>query len=114
NLEQDQKLPTGPEFVTPIGIAISATQNPLQYITVYVNEKITFMFETKQLTIGDALIQAGIDMNKYYGRIGLAAMVTVNGESVTLRGEYGEPPKVYVNDVQMSVDYVISSGDRIV
>src|SRR5699024_9182261 len=48
NLEQDKQLPTGPEFVTPIGIAISATQNPLQYITVYVNEKITFMFETKQ------------------------------------------------------------------
>jgi len=113
-LEKDESLPTGPDFVTPIGIAISATQNPLQYITVYVNGKVTFMFETKQLTVGDSLIQAGIDMNTYYGKIGLAAIVTVNGETITLRGEYGEPPKIYVNGKRTSVDHNISSGDKIV
>src|SRR5690625_4148044 len=112
-LEESSKLPNGPDFVTPIGIAISASQNPLHYSTVYVNEKITFMFETKQLTVGDALVQAGIDINKYYGKIGLAAIVTVNKKEVTLRGDYGEPPQIYVNNVESTVDSFITSGDHI-
>lgn len=41
------KAPIGSDFVTPLRIAISATQNPLHYISVYVNEQIPFMFETK-------------------------------------------------------------------
>ena len=89
NIEKNETLPTGPDFVTPLGIAISATQNPLQYISVYVNEQITFMFETKQLTVGDCLIQAGIDINKYYGKIGLSSIITLNGEEIILRGKYG-------------------------
>ncbi|MEI3606120.1 pilus assembly protein PilM [Pseudogracilibacillus sp. SE30717A] len=113
HLQHNEQLPTGPEFVTPIGIAISATQNPLHYLSVYVNDKITFMFETKQLTVGDALIQAGIDVNKYYGRIGLASIVTVNEKTVTLRGGYGELPKITVNDEEASVSSFIKSGDRI-
>ncbi len=114
HITQDEQLPKGPEFVTPIGIAISATQNPLHYMSVYVNDKITFMFETKQLTAGDALIQAGIDVNKYYGKIGLASIVTVNKKDVTLRGGYGEPPRITINEEEASVSSIIKSGDRII
>lgn len=113
-LKSNEGLPTGPEFVTPVGIAISATQNPLHYITVYVNDKVTLMFETKQLTVGDAIIQAGIEVNKYYGKIGLASIITFNGKKMTLRGEYGEPPTIFVNDQAATVDSLIASGDKIV
>src|SRR5699024_11206730 len=36
-LDKDNQhvLPNGPDFVTPIGIAISATENPLHYTNVY-------------------------------------------------------------------------------
>lgn len=112
-LEKNEALPTGPDFVTPVGIAISAKQNPLHYITVYVNDKITLMFETKQLTVGDCLIQAGIEVNKFYGKIGLASIIKVNGEKMTLRGEYGEAPTIYVNGTEATVDSPIESGDKI-
>lgn len=113
NIEKNETLPTGPDFVTPLGIAISATQNPLQYISVYVNEQITFMFETKQLTVGDCLIQAGIDINKYYGKIGLSSIITLNGEEIILRGKYGEPPRIYVNEEEATVDHPIQPNDKI-
>lgn len=112
-LKHDENLPAGPDFVTPIGIAISATEKPLHYVTVYVNDKVTFMFETKKLTVGDALIHAGIDVNTYYGKIGLAQIVTVNEKPIALRGKFGEPPKIFVNGKEAAVDSDINAWDRI-
>lgn len=113
-LEKKDMLPSGPDFVTPIGIAISANQSPLHYISVSVNDRVTLMFETKQLTIGDCLIQAGIEVKKYYGKPGLAKMLTVNDESVTIRGEYGKAPIIYLNGEIATVDSIIQSNDEIV
>src|SRR5690625_2439955 len=72
------------------------------------------MFEMKQLTVGDCLIQAGIEVNKYYGRPGLAMIVYVNGKEVVLRGKYGEQPKIYLNNTRTNVNARIQSEDRIV
>src|SRR5699024_11450279 len=59
-LNKDSDLPTRPDFVTPIGIAIAAKQNPIHYINVLVNNKNVRMFQLKQLTIGDVLIHTGL------------------------------------------------------
>src|SRR5699024_2408564 len=112
-IEKDDALPKGPDFVTPVGIAISATQNPLHYMTVTVNGHATFLFQTKELTVGDALIQAGIDINRYYGKIGLAKIFTINNEEMTVRGEYGSPPAIYVNEKEATVDTRIQANDDI-
>lgn len=114
NLNKNDILPTGPDFITPIGIAIAAKQNPVHYISVKVNDKIIRMFEMKQLTVGDCLIQAGIEINKLYGTPGLAAMVTINGREITLPGEYGKPPTILLNHTIGSVDSIISDGDEMV
>lgn len=106
-------LPAGPDFVTPIGIAITANQSPVHYITVTVNDTKIRMFEMKQLTIGDCLIQAGIDINKQYGKPGLAAFITVNGKSITIPGELGQPPTLLLNGEHADVDAYIKNGDYI-
>jgi len=111
--ENQHMLPNGPDFVTPIGIAISATENPLHYTNVYVNDRLTLMFQTKGLTVGDCLVQAGIDINKYYGKIGLSHIVEINGQTVTLRGEYGEAPGIYVNNQEATVHQLIKPEDKI-
>src|SRR5690625_2186291 len=113
-LHQDNVLPSGPDFVTPIGIAISAKNNPIHYVSVYVNDTIIRMFEMKQLTIGDCLIQAGIEINKFYGRPGLAMIVYVNGKEVILKGKYGEQPKIYLNNTRTNVNNLIKSEYKIV
>src|SRR5690625_1765659 len=106
-------LPLSPEFVTPIGIAITAQNNPVNYLSVTVNDKDVRMFEMKQLTIGDCLIQAGYDLKKFYGKPGLALFVTVDGEKLTLPGTLGEAPTLLLNGERADVQANITNGDRI-
>lgn len=108
-----EAIPRGPEFVTPIGIAISATENPFHYVNVFVNDKPTYLFTMDEQTIGDCLIQAGIDLNDYYGKIGLAYFVKVNGEQITIPGVRGEAPKITLNGQPASVDDNVKENDRI-
>ncbi|SDQ42148.1 cell division protein FtsA [Virgibacillus salinus] len=114
NLVKTEKLPPGPDFVTPVGIAIAAKQNPVHYISVAVNEQTIRMFEMKQLTIGDCLVQAGLDIKKLYGKPGIASIVTVDGKEITLPGGYGQPPVIILNDFEATVDDVIQNGDKII
>ncbi|MGP4108266.1 cell division protein FtsA [Virgibacillus sp. L01] len=114
NLVKTENLPPGPDFVTPIGIAIAAKQNPVHYITVTINEHTVRMFEMKQLTIGDCLVQAGLDIKKLYGKPGIASIVTVNGKEITLPGGYGRPPVIILNGHEAQVDDVIHNGDEII
>ncbi|WP_099158800.1 cell division protein FtsA [Virgibacillus ndiopensis] len=113
NLTKTENLPTGPDYVTPIGIAIAAKQSPVQYVSVTVNHKVIRMFEMKQLTIGDCLVQAGIEINKLYGKPGIAIIVTVNGKEVTLPGGYGKAPTLTLNKKRASVETVIHNDDVI-
>lgn len=113
HLHKSDILPEGPDFVTPIGIAITAKQNPIYYVNITVNNLIVRMFELNDLTIGDCLIQAGIDLEHYYGRPGLASIVTVNGEKVTLPGTYGEKPIIFVNGIEKSVEETVQDSDHI-
>ncbi|WP_026907509.1 cell division protein FtsA [Paucisalibacillus globulus] len=112
-LNQTDNLPKGPDFVTPIGIAIAAKQNPIHYISIRVNEKTIRMFEMKQLTIGDCLVQAGIEINKLYGKPGIASIISLNGKSITLPGELGQAPTILLNKEKSSVDSIVQNGVEI-
>ncbi|MCP3741121.1 cell division protein FtsA [Rossellomorea sp. BNER] len=103
----------GPKYVTPIGIAIAAKKAPVQYITAYVNDKPIRMFEVKQLTVGDCLLAAGINVKRLYGKPGLAIMAYVNNQAITLPGTYGTPPSISINDEHGSLETAINNGDRI-
>ncbi|RIU89749.1 cell division protein FtsA [Oceanobacillus picturae] len=113
NLVSSETLPKGPDFVTPIGIAIAAKQNPVHYVTVNVNKQKVRMFEMKQLTVGDALIQAGIDIQKMYGRPGSAVMATVNGKEITIPGQFGQAPQLSVNGIKATVEQTILNNDNV-
>ncbi|UII55210.1 cell division protein FtsA [Cytobacillus spongiae] len=108
-----EHIAKGPELVTPIGIAIAAQKSPVQYRTVYVNEQPVRLFEVKKLTVGDCLLAAGIKMNKLYGKPGLAKIVTLNGQKITLPGQHGEPPKILRNGTPCLLDDEIESNDQL-
>lgn len=111
DLEFEAEIPTGPAFITPIGIAIAAKQNPVHYISVTVNDRAVRLFDMKQLTVGDSLLAAGIYIDKLYGRPGMAYMITFNNQNITLPGTYGQPPKVWLNDEPITVEQPIKHGD---
>jgi cell division protein FtsA len=101
----------GPELVTPIGIAIAAHNTPVQYVTVYVNEQPIRLFEIKSLTIGDCLLAAGIKMNKLYGKPGMAKMVSLNSQIITIPGKLGDAPTILKNGQPSGLDDVVTNGD---
>ncbi|MDF2891054.1 MAG: cell division protein FtsA [Clostridia bacterium] len=111
---KDKKL-SGPEFITPIGISVTAYMNKQKdFLNVYVNDKSVKLFNSKALTVADALILVGFNPRKLIGRRGIPLTFTVNGKLETIKGEHGEPAKIFVNGAQGSLDRVLANGDRIV
>ncbi|OEH91793.1 cell division protein FtsA [Bacillus solimangrovi] len=112
-LKISEHIQQGPELVTPIGIAIAAKQKPISYINVTVNDVSIRLFDMKQLTVGDCLLSAGIEMNKLYGKPGMAIIVNIDGRELTLPGLHGEAPCLYKNDDVCSLNDTIEHGDKL-
>ena len=109
-----EMLQRGPELVTPIGIAIAAKLSPVRYVSVVVNNQTVRLFDLKQLTVGDCLLASGIPFSKLYGKPGMALIVNINGQNVTIPGTYGEPPTILKNGLPASLEDKISDGDNII
>ncbi len=104
----------GPELVTPIGIAIAAKENPIEYISVGVNGRMLRLFDVKKLTVGDGLLAAGIDIAKLYGKPGLAIMTTVQEQLISVPGEHGGPPILLKNGQVTSLDAPLEPNDELI
>ncbi|WP_432352269.1 cell division protein FtsA [Sporosarcina sp. A2] len=104
---------SSPALVTPIGIAIAAKRAPIQYMSVTVNDKIIRLFELKEMTVGDALLAAGIKARQLYGKPGLALCFKLNGQDITLPGSHGTPSTITMNDRIVSTKDRILNGDSI-
>ena len=113
NLEIEDDHQQGPELVTPIGIAISSEVNPIHYVSVEVNGTPVRLFDLKQLTIGDALLAAGLQLTKLYGKPGNAKIVSINGRNTTIPGTHGEPPIIKKNNVNCPLDAALNPGDQL-
>lgn len=113
NLTKEDTIPLSPEMVTPIGIAIAAKKQPVQYMSVTVNEQVVRLFELKEMTVGDAFLAANIRAKHLYGKPGQALSVTVNGADIFIPGSHGEPAKIFVNDKEASTKTLIQNGDII-
>ncbi|WP_209123897.1 cell division protein FtsA [Alkalihalobacillus sp. BA299] len=112
-LASTEGMKAGPELVTPIGIAIAAKENPIEYISITVNGRTIRVFDVKKLTVGDGLLAAGVEISKLYGRPGSAMMIYVNGQLVTIPGFHGEPPTILKNGDKVSLDSPLEANDTI-
>lgn len=109
----DKKL-NGPESITPYGIAITAQMySGKDFMTVSVNDKKIKLFNSKKLTVGDALLLYGFDASQLIGRTGKSISFYVNGEVRTVRGSYGTSAEIYLNGKLSGIDANISYGDKI-
>lgn len=114
--DKTQKL-TGPEAVTPIGIALMTAKSlGLRFINIEINrKKIKILdFQQKKDVIG-ALTLSGIIGNKrLYPRCGLALIVEVNGKLQTIKGTLGEPARILLNGKPVSgLSDKIQDGDKL-
>ncbi len=114
NIKTKLRKLSGPESITPFGIAMMAHSNKGQdFLSVTVNGDKIQLLNSKKLTVADALILVGFNPDKLIGRSGKALKFTLNGKPVFLKGEHGIAAEILVNNKSASLDTNISVGDSI-
>lgn len=108
-----EHISNGPENITPIGIAISARNMPIQYVSFTINEQPSHMFAVKELTVSDCLLASGLTIKKLYGKPGLASFISLNGQSLTIPGTYGKEPTIIKNGEECQLDDIVQDGDQL-
>src|SRR5699024_952605 len=63
---------------------------------------------------GDCLLAAGIQIDKMYGRPGMAYIITFDNRKITLPGTYGEAPQLLLNNQPIDIDHPIKHGDKLI
>lgn len=104
---------SGPDAVTPVGIALAAVTAPISSVSIRVNDQAIRLFEFRQVTVGDALLSADIDIRKLHGRPGMALTCEVHGMMKVIRGTMGTPVELLLNGQPAHLDDVIQHGDEI-
>lgn len=105
---------TGPQAVTPIGIALSAIhREALEFYEVTVNGLPTRLLQAANATVGEALMAAGFSARSLLGRAGRGLTVEINGRVVTIPGTLGRPALVRLNGRPAALDARIKAGDAI-
>lgn len=106
---------SGPEFITPIGIAMTAYLNRQKdFLHVTVNGVSVKLFNSKTLTVADSLIFVGYNPRNLIGRRGDAVSFRLDGKEEIVRGEPGEPAAIYLNNYPVGLDKAITNGDTII
>ncbi len=103
-----------PDAVTPLGILKIAGAETLNFLNVVLNEQPLRLFNLGSLTVGDALLAAGIDARSLAGRSGLGITLTINGERLFLPGSLGQPGQLTINGQPANFSDPVGEGDVIV
>lgn len=104
----------GAEYVTPIGIAVTSMLNQgYDFSVITVNDSKVRVFDTKQLSVYEALTIAGYKSNEIMGRSGRSLSYTLNGVRKTIKGGAMTPAEVFVNERPASIMTKVTQGDRI-
>ncbi len=104
----------GAEYVTPLGIAVtSMLEQGYDFSVITVNDSKVRVFDTKQLSVYEALTIAGYKSHEIMGRSGRNLTYTLNGARRTIKGGAMTPAEVFVNERPASIMTKVTQGDRI-
>lgn len=104
----------GPEGVTVVGIAaVAARKQGQNFITVTVNGQPFTLFNTRQLTVLQALGLLEFNPRELLGRNGKDLRFTLNGKPKTVYGELAKPAAITVNGHPANLKTVINDKDII-
>lgn len=109
----DEKI-SGPDAITPIGIAVMAIEsNYKDFIEVTLNEENVKVFNIKKAKITDALLLAAFNPRNLISKRGQALNYYLNGIEKKVLGEVGLPAKIYLNDEESHLEHRIKDKDKI-
>lgn len=115
NLVDETGMITTPDMITPIGIAsISSRLKGLKFIHIFLNNKKIQLLEVEQsLDVLSALVAAGIDAKRMYGRPGLGISYEFEGQIYHVKGSLGSSAKITLNEIETNLEEKIKDGDII-
>lgn len=114
NIEMENKRVAGPEYITPLGIALNSLEKDGQdFLSAAVNGKKVRLFNVKQQTVADALLLADIKPEELIPKKGKNLSFNLNGEDRIISGEYGQPAEIYINGKQGNIQTILNLGDDI-
>ncbi len=102
----------GPEYVTPIGIAVTACSNmAYDFSIVTLNGEPVRVFDTKCLSVFELLGSAGYKSSQIMGHSGASLKYKLNGETKIAKGTPFVPAEINVNGSQAALTTKIKQGD---
>jgi cell division ATPase FtsA len=105
---------TGPEFATPLGIAISAALNLISdSFSITLNGYKAKLFRSKKLTVLDVLLMNGFSYNQFISRSGQSVILELNGEKKIIYGGHPEVAKITINGENANISTLVKAGDDI-
>lgn len=108
----DRKL--GPEYVTPVGIAVTACTNmAYDFSTVTLNGEQVRVFDTKSLSVFELLGSAGFKTSQIMGHSGAGLKFALNGETKMIKGTAFTPAVITVNGKPAALTTKVKQGDDI-
>lgn len=106
---------SGPEYVTPIGIGVTATYNSgYDFSVVTLNDKKMRVFDTRAVRVIDLLTSAGYRSTQIIGRSGRNLNFTINGEKQILKGGRATIAEITLNGETVSLETIVNQGDKLV
>ena len=112
NVRMKERTLSGPEAVTPLGIAVYSLQDSRKdFMTVTVNDRKARLFRSgNRITVSDALIMVGSATDELIARSGKSCRIEYNGNELVLRGTPGEPARILVNKELAHLDTELEEG----
>lgn len=111
--EPDDTL-TGPEFATPLGIAVSSALNLISdSFTIMLNGSNAKLFRSNSLSVLDVLMMNGYRYNQMINRSGKSLVFELDGESRMIYGGHPTLAKIQLNGKEVTLSDMVRAGDSI-
>lgn len=103
-----------PEFVTPIGIVVTAAKSvTTDNLVVSVNGERITLFRRSGVSVMDLLLSSGYRYSQMLGTSGKNLIYTVNGERKIVRGGHPSPAIITLNGQPASLFMPVNGGDNV-
>lgn len=104
----------GPEFATPIGIALTAAlAGEKESFFVYVNGNKTRLFRGHGVAVMDVLLVCGYQYSQLMGKCGKNLTYILNGKKTVVRGGFFQPAEILLNGVSVGISTPVTCGDKL-
>jgi cell division protein FtsA len=114
NIILEEDTLNGPDSITPLGILVTtAITSGQDFYYVTVNGNKVRMYNSRRMTVSDALILAGFNAEQLICKSGKSLKYVLNGRDKTIRGSMGKPAEIYLNNNNSNLNAFIVPGDEL-